>query len=747
MACVKKLLMVAAIVIIIVTPFIGHSKQNDLSPQFDFNIIKANKQFDTITIKLSIQNLNSEDLAVAIEKLDKLKDKATECIERSKAELKKIELLQQSVPKVEKKLKKNKYIAEKKKLYTERLAQCQLLSLRTEEAIKAFKETLDKLAVKHLTQREAPFWKSIKKGKLFAGKPIAVNNFKAVIEKANTYAISIYAALLFLSLIIGFYIRRIIRLYLTHEYKQTKMVQPFLLSLRRYIVPLLFFGLSAFMLHLYYGDVSVPLALISYAIFSFFILCMMLQFVLLPPTPSHSPLKISKKIGHAIFYRFILLGVVLILYAILELTFESRFIDIIAITIIALIIVYLGWAASRLLSYRSKAKWAVVISRASFIIFALLCITLEWVGYHQLAFYLVKGICLSILSILLFWLAYYFVHHVLHRVIDWIPNLRRSLGIKPHRTFIELIILELVAYIFLTYFLIWVFLTIWLAGPVITEMVSNIFFTGFTVSEVTISPAKITIALLTFAIINLLGRWLAMSISHRYHRHKDEDKQIAVSAIIIYITFAVALLIALLMAGVNFTGLAIIAGALSVGIGLGLQGIVNNFVSGIILLLEKPIRAGDRVKVGDVEGFIKKVRVRSTQIMTLAREDVIVPNSDLVTNQVTNYMFRDQLWRVSCKVGVAYGSDVNKIKEVLLAVAAQNSDVLQEAPNKPTVLFREFGNSSLQFELWCIIQDVNKKYVITSELNFAINKAFRENNIVIAFPQRDVHIKNDGEKK
>lgn len=186
---------------------------------------------------------------------------------------------------------------------------------------------------------------------------------------------------------------------------------------------------------------------------------------------------------------------------------------------------------------------------------------------------------------------------------------------------------------------------------------------------------------------------MAATIARRQQFQGETETQIAVATILRYTAFAIALLFALLIAGVNFAGLAIIAGALSVGIGPGLQNIVNIFASGLILLMKKPIKPVDRVVVGNTEGFVKKVR--------------------------------DRNWRVVCEVGVKYGIDVGLVKFVLLDVASKHPDIIQEEPNKPIVLFRNFGDSSLIFELWCIIRDINKKFVVNSELNFSINEAFR----------------------
>jgi small-conductance mechanosensitive channel len=209
-----------------------------------------------------------------------------------------------------------------------------------------------------------------------------------------------------------------------------------------------------------------------------------------------------------------------------------------------------------------------------------------------------------------------------------------------------------------------------------------------------------------------------------------------------YTMFVIAALAALSVAGFNFSNIAIIAGALSVGIGFGLQNIVNNFVSGLILLFERPIRKGDWVQVGTTEGYVQDIRIRSTRILTFDRSDVIVPNSELISNQVTNFMLGDIRGRAVVRVGVAYGSDVEKVRYVLMQVAEENELVVKDGTSpQPMVLFRGFGDSSLDFELRVHLYDVDRRLSTISNINFAIDKAFREEGIEIPFPQRDVHVK------
>ena len=205
----------------------------------------------------------------------------------------------------------------------------------------------------------------------------------------------------------------------------------------------------------------------------------------------------------------------------------------------------------------------------------------------------------------------------------------------------------------------------------------------------------------------------------------------------------IAMVVGLGVAGISFANLAIIVGALSVGIGFGLQNIVNNFLSGLILLVERPVKTGDWIVVGGTEGYVKRIRIRSTQIQTFDYADVIVPNSELISSQVTNWMLRDTTGRARVPIGVAYGSDTQKVKEILMKIAQEHPEVINnKASMEPFVLFLGFGDSSLNFELRVFIKNIDHRLRVISDLNFALDAAFREAGIEIPFPQRDVHIRS-----
>jgi len=164
-------------------------------------------------------------------------------------------------------------------------------------------------------------------------------------------------------------------------------------------------------------------------------------------------------------------------------------------------------------------------------------------------------------------------------------------------------------------------------------------------------------------------------------------------------------------------------------------------VSGLILLFERPIRAGDFITVGDVEGYVRSIRIRATEIETLDNQNVLVPNSELISGRVTNWVLRDTFGRLRVVVGVAYGSDIEKVREILEAVAHEHSEVITDgrAP-APRALFIGFGDSSLDFELRVRIARIDRRFSVLSDINFSIDQAFREANITIPYPQRDLHL-------
>jgi small-conductance mechanosensitive channel len=221
----------------------------------------------------------------------------------------------------------------------------------------------------------------------------------------------------------------------------------------------------------------------------------------------------------------------------------------------------------------------------------------------------------------------------------------------------------------------------------------------------------------------------------------DLGQQYAIARIAGYVVLALGLLIVLQTAGINLTSLAVVAGALGIGIGFGLQNIVNNFVSGLIILTERPIQIGNRVEVGGTAGEVIRIGARSTTIVTNDNIVLIIPNAEFVSGRVVNWDHGgDPRVRFRIPVGVSYGSEPRIVEKLLLEVADANEHVLKDPP--PKVIFNEFGENSLNFELRAWSSDMaHRPGALKSELNFAIWEKLKANGIEIPFPQRDLHIK------
>ena len=289
-----------------------------------------------------------------------------------------------------------------------------------------------------------------------------------------------------------------------------------------------------------------------------------------------------------------------------------------------------------------------------------------------------------------------------------------------------------------------VLVAIWDFSGVYARAIVAFLVNGFEIGKLRIVPARIVVGMFIFIVGWSLTLWVKKILDQRWEQEAAfaESTREALLTVTGYVCYVVAAIVGLSIAGVNFSGLAVIAGALSVGIGFGLQNIVNNFVSGLILLFERPIKRGDWIVAGSTEGYVKKISVRSTIIQTFDRADVIVPNSELISSPVTNMMFNDPRGRLKVSVGVAYGSDTELVRRLLLEIANGHKEVIVDGSSpRPDVFFQEFGESSLNFDLLCHLKNIDSRVRVRSEMNYLIDAAFRRHGIEIPFPQRDIHIR------
>jgi small-conductance mechanosensitive channel len=285
------------------------------------------------------------------------------------------------------------------------------------------------------------------------------------------------------------------------------------------------------------------------------------------------------------------------------------------------------------------------------------------------------------------------------------------------------------------------------SGADIRDGFKSVFF-GIEVGQFRISLARILLGIVLFIALlfatRLLQRWLREKALQQ--TRMDPGIVNSIDTVVGYVGVALAALLAVSYAGLDITNLAIVAGALSVGIGFGLQSIVNNFVSGLILLVERPIRVGDRIVVGDQQGLVRRISVRATEIETFDRASLIVPNSELITGRVLNWTHRDSLGAVNIKIGVGYDSDPEQVLALLKKCADEHREVLRNPA--PLAFFENFGDSALMFNLRVSLPDIGNAGRVQSDLRIAILKALREANIEIPFNQLDVNLHDlDGLKR
>ena len=258
-----------------------------------------------------------------------------------------------------------------------------------------------------------------------------------------------------------------------------------------------------------------------------------------------------------------------------------------------------------------------------------------------------------------------------------------------------------------------------------------------------VTIGSIFLLLILFASVIIVERIVQKQLIRRFlSRTKLQPSlQFGLSRIIGYTLIAVGFYVAFQLVGVDLSSLAIIAASVGVGVGFGLQNIINNFVSGIIILAERPISIGDRIEVAGVAGRVTKIQLRSTTVVTNDNITMIVPNADFISNTVTNWSHGDPKVRIRVPVGVAYGSDLKLLQQLLLEAAGEHPKALRDP--SPVVLFNEFGDNSLNFELGVWTQEMTAAPIhFTSEMNFIIEQKLRENDIEIPFPQRDLHVRS-----
>jgi potassium-dependent mechanosensitive channel len=341
-------------------------------------------------------------------------------------------------------------------------------------------------------------------------------------------------------------------------------------------------------------------------------------------------------------------------------------------------------------------------------------------------------------------LAFALFRHLVHGGLEWAVQSSAARGVPMVRSNVKVVVqrLSLVSDLLIAVVVLGVLLMVWQVYEGPAEAITGLLSMRATIGSQQLTLGVVLLAIAALGVAYVVSWMLQTLLTEKLlvRRNLDVGVSISITRLLHYALVSLGYVVALVVLGVDLTKMTLLASALGVGIGFGLQTIVNNFVCGLILLLERPVRVGDTIEMGGEWVRIAKIGLRSTTVRTLDQADVIVPNTDLVTNQVTNWTLTDRHARTTIPVGVAYRSDVNLVMQTLKECALAHPEVLKTP--QPEILFRSFGDSALNFELRAWVKDVDRRLQVASDLNQDIDRRFHEAGIEIPFPQRDVHVRS-----
>ena len=731
------------------------------------NMEKMSDQLKEVSENLMRGDFHENDLESWLKIAIQMKSKASLCASNSEAELLDLKSVMDSLgEKVEGEdvdvTKKRKNYQKQKDELDKALAKCNLFIVSSEEISE------------HISDAEKSFFKEkylirsphmIELIQLYLKDPVAIfqesGEFiykRSGIFEINILEITIGISIIVMAILFGVWLRR--KLLMLESEKSWK--NGFSGNLLRALLTTLAFS-SPFLVGSAAAAISSIVITLKHeeipfiteffvGLFIYFLIRFFIHLLLAPSPPAKLFLPFTPPIAEALAVRLKVLAVIsLIGYLAFYTVFSQSIIEsnlMLVRNIFSLFfVINVVWTLQIIIRSQNLPKlrfisWMVIVA-------IILSLVAEWLGYRNLAFGGRRVIMLTFVALVIF-IGVSELFRDLFNAIDegvrpWSRHIHKTLGVENNERVPGLIWIRL-----LTTIIIWggfsvLFVSAWDYSGGVIEHARGFIVNGFDIGDFRIVPSRVLWALLIFGLIIISSSWVRSQMENNWLKMTTmgQGARDAMVTITGYIMFIIALLAGLSAAGFDFGNIAIVAGALSVGIGFGLQNIVNNFVSGLILLFERPIRKGDWIVVGQTEGTVKDIQIRSTRIQTFDRSDVIVPNSELISNQVTNWVLSSQLGRAIIPIGVAYGADTEKVREILLTIADETDEVIKTgAAPKPLVLFREFGDSSLNFELRVFLRNVDSRLSVVSNINFAIDKAFKEAGIEIPFPQRDLHVKS-----
>jgi small-conductance mechanosensitive channel len=742
----------------------------ELDPDISQQVVESDSALTKIEKSISNINLFTLEYLKELEQFGiKIKSQTGRCITINQDSIVKIdgeiELLGGiTVQENENVTQKRNSLESVKQEHEAQLASCHLLILRSNELIEKFRQKQASVIASQLLSRNntllANIRSNIENPKEGFGSLIdfVISGAGLDIVYQNRYLLSLFIVISVIGTIL---FRKLVRKLLARQdYKSprsfSRELQISVLSCTAHYMLALLLTLSFAGYFIYFGlslDQFPFIALATIGLFLYVLLTLILRVFLNPLEPAKPLTNLPRDVAEILAKRLRLLAKLLfvgfLIFSASNLhDFPSSVTGMLRNIYITLIILNLCWAFWLLGYIRGLANTHLL--RSIIIVTLLASLFADWAGYNNLANFIVIGISGSItawiLTLFMITLWSEFFNSLDDGDFAWQRYLRQKIGVQPGEYLPGSLWLRFVFAIVVWSIFIIAILKIWGMSDSSLLLIYDYVIEGFDIGTVRIVPSKLVASLLVFAVLLSLVGWLKRRLQQNWLSRSRLDRGSKESMVSLtgYVGVIIVFLVSLSVAGLQLANLALIAGALSIGIGFGLQNVVNNFISGIVLLFERPIKTGDWIIVGGSEGYVKKIQLRSTVIQTFDRADIIVPNSEIIASQVTNWMLNDSVGRIKVPVKVAYGTDPRLVEEILLKIANAHSMVVTRSPTveSPSVLFKEFGDSALVFELRCFITDIDYYRQVASEFNYCIVSDFKEAGIEIPFPQTDLHLKS-----
>ncbi len=712
----------------------------------NFDINQAHNQLNQINTQLNQRTVNTQLLNQIKATLSAIEDNAEHCVKKTKKDLSQLEDLSSvaNVADLSKSNKKTTDFLQQEKIKTRSmLSDCKLLLYESRKLKKQLSIQIESNKESHRFLKNIPFWKVKDKTTLFTlpsydfAKLYQLSGIEQMQSKHLIVNLFIRVLLTFFG---SYFLYRLCKRYFVKNKRTTQILKSL-----KHLLPLTLICLSAYLFLNTVLDTIFPPPIIT-AIFKnfthYFLLLFFIQinFILFSYKKTKNIQQLTKKI---------MLRSIILLSALLPNSFiglsssaiisTASFSGYKTLYLFMLTILFL-WTLSPILNLASKYNvWSPLknnlIIGGCILIFLSLNIT-ALLGYDDLALYFTENGLKTAFALFVILETNYFLW-VYARILnskDHPLSIRfhRWVGLKANKSLIEISILKTLFTIGSIRIFARNTLHLWGIPQYYLSDIMEYFQNEIYLFDIHINFVAILRGLATFCFIIILGRLLGAFIARKKLGYEQKNARSTITTLTNYVTFIIAIFVALMIMGINLTGFALVASALSVGIGFGLKGIAADLISGLILLLSKPLSPGDHIQIKDTEGFIQRIRLLSTEIKTLSEANVILPNSSLLDQSVTNYTYKNKLTRITSHIMLKDIVDVKRTKALMLKIAKKHPDIHQEGKNAPEVTVDARPDKTamhIVLTLWCIIKDVDDRYRVNSDINSEILAAVEKAKI------------------